>query len=212
MEVLPRKPHDMKVLRSQISAIFIHRQAHGPMTSNSRKNTPQPQRRLSRPWRVQGLLLVGLEPKASAVGTRFASKRPPDILLKFMFEQNELSSFTTDVLPQAGSSMTGLSALTSCFLIDPGFEAVTLSGHGPGRTWTLAEIQEIFEVLEVAHHESLVPNQRLLLFYFYLCVCFFLVCVCPTLDKGSYPTTFTQAGGQWTTITHCPTKTVMDRS
>ena len=38
------------------------------------------------------------------------------------------------------------------------------------------------------------------------------VCVCPTLDKGSYLTTFPQAGGQWTTITHCPTKTVIDRS
>ena len=37
------------------------------------------------------------------------------------------------------------------------------------------------------------------------------VCVCPTLDKGSHPTTFTQAGGQCTTDRHCPTKTLSVR-
>ena len=37
------------------------------------------------------------------------------------------------------------------------------------------------------------------------------VCVCPTLDKGSHPTTFTQAGGQWSFQQSLPNKDTADR-
>ena len=45
-------------------------------------------------------------------------------------------------------------------------------------------------------------------YYARVCVC---VCVCPTLDKGSHPTTFTQAGGQWSFQQSLPNKDTADR-